>query len=126
MRPDNPSGASRSATVTIDAEHVSPSEALGAFAPAAPLLVVTDCAFGALLDELGSMEAAVRRVMRVATDAGRPVGVNMPTGPGTSTTVFISPRGWADERTQGWVAAHHEALAARLGAIARVGRGGGG
>ena len=98
------------ARITIDSETVSPSRAIAAAARSAPLLVVSHRAFNDLCAELGSEEAAARHLCRVATNTGRPIAANLPTGPDTSTTVFISPKGWGRERLAGWVAGKRDEL----------------
>ena len=98
-------------TVTVDAERVSPSKALRVAAGSAPLLVVT----GRALGELGGVEAAVRFLITVATNVGRPIGVNVPTGPDSSRSVLVPPKGWGEERLAGWVAGRHREIEAALG-----------
>jgi len=41
--------------------------------------------------------------------------VNLPSGPDTSSTVFLGPKGWTEERVMGWGAGHHETLEASEG-----------
>ena len=97
----------RTATVSIDAGAVSPSRALATVARLHDRLVcVTHRAHAELVAELGSDEAAARHLTRVATNTGRPIAVNLPTGPDTSSTLFVSPRGWSRERLAGWAAGH--------------------
>jgi hypothetical protein len=99
------------ARVTIDAERVPPSKALAVLARSVPLLVVTHRAYA----ELGGEDAAVRHLARVATDVGKPIAVNLPTGPEASTSVFVGPKGWSEERLAGWAAGHHAELEAAFG-----------
>jgi hypothetical protein len=106
---------SRTARITIDAEQVRPSRAIAVAARSAPLLVLSHRAFSDLADELGDHDAAIRQVLRIATNAGKPIGINLPTADGDSQTVFLAPRGWSDERLRGWVAGHHEALESEFG-----------
>jgi len=105
----------RTAHVTIDAEHVSPSKALGVTARLAPLVVVTDRCYGEMLAEFGSDELVIAHLIRVATNADKPIGVNLTSGPDRSTTVFIGPKHWSDERVAGWIGAHREALEQQFG-----------
>ncbi len=107
----------RTATVTINAEHISPSRSIAGLARAAgrTLVCVTHRAYADLVDELGSDEAAARHLCRVATNTGRPICVNLPTGAETSTTVFVSPRGWSSDRLAGWAAGRHAELEATFG-----------
>ena len=72
----------RTARITINAETVSPSRVIAAAARGAPLLVVTHRAFRDLADELGGDEQAARHLCRVATNTGRPIAANLPTGLG--------------------------------------------
>ena len=115
MRRGSPSDPTRCATVTIDAATVSPSKALAATARLAPLAVVTGRAYGEMLAELGDAEAVIAHLVRVATNVGKPLAVNLPSGPDTSSTVFLGPKGWSDERVMGWGAGHHEALERQFG-----------
>jgi hypothetical protein len=101
--------------ITIDAARVSPAKAIAAAARATTLVVLTDRAFRELADELGGPDSASRHLLRVATNTGRPIAANLPTGDDTSTTVFIAPKGWTDERLQGWAAGHHDVLEEAFG-----------
>ena len=110
----------RTATIAVDPGAISPSKALAAVARAAayaggPPVVVTHRAYADLVAELGSEDAAVRYLVKVAGNTRRPIAVNLPTGPETSATVFVAPKGWSDERLRGWAAGHHEALQAMFG-----------
>ena len=105
----------RAATVTIDAATVSPSKALAATARLAPLVVVTGRAYGEMLAELVAAELVIAHLIRVATNVDRPIGVNLTSGTDTSTTVFIGPKHWSDERVAGWIGGHHEALEQQFG-----------
>lgn len=110
----------RTATVTIDAERVSPARSIAALARASardggPLVVISHRALAELADELGGYDAAVRHLLRVATKTARPLAVNLPTGTETSTTVFVAPGGWSEERLRGWAAGRHAELEAAFG-----------
>jgi len=110
----------RTATVTIDAERVSPSRTLAALARASahsggPLVCVTGRMFGELERELGGPEAVARRLFEIATATGRPIAANLPSGADTSTTVFVSPRGWSEDRLRGWAAGKRDELEAAFG-----------
>ncbi len=107
---------SRAATITLDAGVVSPSRALAAVARASDraLVVVSHRALDELATELGGHEQAARRLLTIATNTGRPICVNLPT-PAGSTTVFISPRGWSQERLRGWAAGHADELQGMFG-----------
>ena len=99
----------------IDVATVSRSKAVAATARLAPLVVVSDRAYGEMLAELGDAEAVIAHLVRVATNVGKPLAVNLPSGPDMSSTVFLGPKGWSDERVMGWVAGHHEALERQFG-----------
>ncbi len=71
--------------------------------------------FNDLCAELGGEEAAARHLAKIATNTGRPIAANLPNGEGTSTTVFISPKGWGLERLAGWVAGQRDGLEAMFG-----------
>jgi hypothetical protein len=103
--------------ITIDPERVSPSRALMAAVRAGQsLIVVSTRAFGELVAERGSVDAALRHLLRCAENGCRPIGVNLEGHDGNSTTAFIAPRVWSSERLAGWVAGHHQALEAAFGA----------
>jgi hypothetical protein len=100
----------RTARVAADAERVSIAKSIAAAARGTALLVITTRALLDLERELGGPEQAARHLARLATNTGKPVAVNMPTGPATSRTLFISPKGWSRERLAGWIAGRHEDL----------------
>ena len=106
----------------IDAATVSPSKALATTARLAPLVVVTGRAYGEMIAELGSDELVIAHLVRVAMKVDRPIGVNLPSGPDTSSTIFLGPKGWSEERVMGWVAGHHEALERQFGPATPVRR----
>jgi hypothetical protein len=110
----------RTATVSVDPATVSIARSLAALARSSardggPLVCVTGRAFGDLCDELGSDEAAVRHLARVAANTQRPILVNFATGPNTSRMVAVGPKDWTDEKTAGWVAGRHTELEAAFG-----------
>lgn len=110
----------RTATVTVDAAQTSVARSLAALARAAareggPLVCLTARSYGELVDELGSDAAAVRRLLTIATNTARPIVVNFSTGPETSRTIVVGPKGWTCEKTAGWIAGRHEALEAAFG-----------
>ena len=102
---------SRTLNLQIDPAAVSLAAAIRQAACVAPLLVIKQRAFADLAAELGGFEAAVGELLSVAESANRPIAVNMPTGQDMSSTVFL----------QGWVAGHHQELAAEFGEVTRVG-----
>ena len=105
----------------VDPAAVQMSRAIRVAAQASPLLVITGRAFGDLAAELGGAEAAVGELLSVAESVNRPIAVNMPTGADASSTVFVSPRGWTEERLQGWVAGRHQELEREFGQVTRLG-----
>ena len=109
-------GVTRTATVTVDAATVSPSKTLTMTARLAPLVVVTGRAYGEMLAELGGAEAVIAHLIRVATNVGKPLAVNLPSGPDTSSMIFLGPKGRSEERVMGWVAGHRETLERQFGA----------
>lgn len=113
---------SRALRLTVDPSSISVAATIRRAAGISPLLVLTGRDLGDLAAELGSMEAASGSLLQIAEDIGKPIGVNLPTGPDTSSTAFIAPRGWSDERLAGWIAGHHTELEAELGEIVTVGR----
>lgn len=85
------------------------------------LTVVTYATIRRLAAEInGDTSAAVRVLYQLAEKHDRPVGLNYPTGPGTTRTAFLPPPGWSPERLAGYVAGQHENLTAQFGAVARV------
>jgi len=110
----------RTARILSDPAAVRPSRALAATARAAayeggPLVAISGRAYLDLIAEFGSDEAAVRYLVKLAGTTRRPLAVNLPTGPDTSTTVFVAPKGWTEERLRGWAAGHHAELEAAFG-----------
>ena len=110
----------RTLRVAIDAATVSPSRAIAATARTGPLVCLTGRAFRDLVAELGGVEPAMRHLLRVSENVGKPIAVNMPTGEDTSRTVFLAPRSWTEERLRGWVAAKHVEIEAMFGAATPV------
>jgi len=107
-------------TITVDPTSTSMAVSIRAAAEAAPLLVVSSRALSDLADELGSMESAAEHLQGVAEAIGKPIAVNLPTGADTTSTVFIAPKNWTEERLAGWAAGHHQALEAEFGRVQRV------
>ena len=102
------------------AEATGLAAAIRAAAEAAPLLVITAAALSDLAAELGSFEAAMAELLAVAEAIGHPVAVNLPTGADSSSTAFVAPRSWSEERLKGWAAGHHQELEAQFGMVSRV------
>lgn len=97
----------RSMTVKVKSRAVPPSKAITAAARMAPLLIPTGRAFRDLAVEPGSDEAAMRHLLRVSENVGRPIGCNFQTAEGSRTAV-LAPRSWTQDRLRGWIAAKHE------------------
>ena len=109
----------RTMRVLSDPAAVRPSRAIAAIARAAayagsPPVVVSGRAWCDLAAELGGDDAAVRYLVKLAGNTRRPIAINLP-APDGSTTVFIAPRDWTDERLRGWAAGHAEALQQMFG-----------
>ena len=111
----------RRLTVQVDPAAVSMVRAIRTAAQASPLLVITGRAFGDLAHELGGAEAAVGELLGIAESVNRPVAVNMPTGEDTSSTVFLPPPGWSEQKLAGWIGGHHAELEAQFGQVTRLG-----
>ena len=108
--------------LTVDTDATPATTAIREAAHAAPtLLVLTDRVLTDVAAELGGTDAAVRFLVDLAGEIGRPLGVNVETAADTSSTAFIAPRGWSQERLSGWVAAKHEELVAEFGEAVRIG-----
>ncbi len=107
--------------ITADASTVSMAASIRAAAQAAPFLGLTSRALGGLAGEFGSMEAAAEYLLAIAEEIGHPIAVNLATGADTSSTAFVSPGGWTEERLQGWVGGHHAELEDVFGTVARAG-----
>ena len=105
----------RTARLTVDAGAVGVARSIAAAARLAPLLVLTGRSLAELADECGGYEQAACRLLTIATNAGKPIGVNAPTGSDSSRTWFVSPRGWTQEKAAGWIAAHHAELERAFG-----------
>jgi hypothetical protein len=106
--------ASRTATITINSEMVSPAKAVMTAARSGPLVILSERAIRDLADELGGYDQAIRHILRIATNVGKPIGINLPIAEG-STTAFIAPGSWTRERLAGWVGARHAELEAAFG-----------
>jgi hypothetical protein len=107
---------SRTMRLTIDSATVRPSKAVKVAAWAGPLVILTERALRDLADELGGYEAALRHLLRVAENVGKPIAANVETGEGCSSTMFVAPRCWTPDRLRGWIGGHHEAFEAMFGA----------
>ena len=107
---------SKSLTVAVDPQAVSMAETLRRMAPIVPRVVVKQGALADLASELGGYEAATQFLADLAHETGKPIGLNVQTGPDTSSTAFLALRDWTEERLAGWVAAKHEELEREFGA----------
>ena len=108
-------------TIRVDPSAVSMARAIRVAAAGTPLLVLTGRAFADLSRELGSMEAGTAYLLEVAESVGRPIGIYFETAADRSTTAFISPPGWSQERLSGRVAAKHQELESEFGPVTRLG-----
>ena len=81
------------------------------------LTVLSGRVWADLVSELGSGRRATRWLIREATKIQTPIGVNIPSpvADGSSHTLMISPRGWSEERLEGWVGARHAELSKMFG-----------
>jgi len=107
--------------LTVDPSSVSVAAAIRVAAEAAPLLIVSGRALADLTRELGGHEAAATFLLELAEAIGKPVALNMPTGRGAASTMFLSPRDWTAERLSGWVGGHHQELEQQFGRVSRMG-----
>ena len=107
--------------VKVNTESVSMARAISAVAGTTRLLVLTGRALGELAAELGSMDAALRHLLEVAEARNKPIGINLETGLDTSSTAFVAPRAWSEERLTGWIAGHHAELEREFGAAVWAG-----
>jgi hypothetical protein len=85
---------------------------------AAPMFTLTNAAYLDLVFALGSDEQVVGFLSELANEQHKPVGMNIAKPDGSSTTAFIPPKGWTQERLAGWVATRQEALEAQFGKVA--------
>ena len=92
----------------------------------APLPVLTTAAWLQLVSECGGSEQrAGALLLKLAGKHNKPVAVNLPRPGGESTTAFLGPPGWSEERLRGWVGGLHAELQAEFGVVAAVRRVGG-
>ena len=105
---------SRTVRVAVDAG-AGVARSIAAAARLAPPLVLTHRSLNDLAAELGGYDQAAPYLLRTAPNAGKPIGVNAPTGPDSSRTWFIPPKGWTQEKAAGWIAAHHAELECAFG-----------
>lgn len=101
--------------VTVNSATVSTAKAIAATARGGPLVMLTERAFANLVDELGSREAALRHLLRVSENVGKPIGLNVATGEDTSRSMFIAPRSWTTARLKGWVAGRRPEIESMFG-----------
>ena len=106
---------SRALHVTVDTATLRPTAVLGRVARAGTAVGLTHRMFRDLAAELGDHDAACRWLVDLAQEVDRPVLVNMPTGPDTSTTVALAPFWWGEERLRGYVGGLHEEIEEMFG-----------
>jgi hypothetical protein len=100
--------------LVVDTAAVKPTELIRPMAERGIPCLLTSRMLADLERELGTMEAAISWLVDLATLTNRPMLVNVPTAEG-STTVMLAPRGWSDERLQGWAGGLSEGLEAMFG-----------
>jgi len=109
------STTARALSVTVDTQQFKPTAVLGRVARAGTAVGLTHRMLRDLEQELGGYQRAVKWLIALATETNRPITVNVPTGADTSTTVAIAPKGWSDERLQGFIGGLHEELEETFG-----------
>ena len=105
----------KAARILSDPSAVRPSKAIAAAVRAVPLVVVTHRALADLADELGGHEQAARWLVDLAQEVDRPMLVNFPTGPDTSSTIAFAPFWWGEERLRGYVGGLHQEIEVTFG-----------
>ncbi len=105
----------RSLNFVVDTQRLKPTRGLGRAARAGTTVGLTHRMLRDLEQELGGYKRAVKWLVKLATETNRPITVNLPTGPDTSTTVAIAPKGWSDERLRGFVGGIHQELEEQFG-----------
>src|SRR5687767_11118364 len=95
--------STRAARFLVDTDAVKPTAILRRAAEAGIAVGLTHNMLRDLEAELGGMGPAVEWLVGLATMTGRPVFVNLPSGPDASRTVALAPKGWGSERLAGYV-----------------------
>jgi len=115
----------RSLSITVDTAALKPTDALGRVARAGTAVGLTHRMMADLAEELGGYKRACKWLIALATETNRPITINLPTGPDTSTTVAIAPKSWSEDKLRGWIGGMHEELEEMFGpaAIRAWGRG---
>jgi len=106
---------SRALHLTVDTRQLKPTEALGHVARAGTAVGLTHRMLRDLEQELGGYKRACKWLIALATETNRPITINLPTGPDSSTTVAIAPKTWSEEKLRGWIGGMHEELEAMFG-----------
>lgn len=84
-------------------------------------LMLTNAAYRHLREESDASDSsALNYLVKMATQAGRPVFVNLEQADGTSETIAISPKFWTGERLAGHVAVLRDELGELFGEISGV------
>jgi hypothetical protein len=107
--------------VEIDPRRVSLLASIRTAAAGVPLFVLTGRALANLVAEVGGHDAAAAELLKIATANGRPIGINFQLSRDRSKTVFVSPKGWSEERLCGWIGGFHLELEDEFGDVAKVG-----
>ena len=109
-------------TITVDPRATGLAASIRAAAEVSPLLCLSTRAFGDLAAELGGYSAAAAYLLELAEEIGHPIAVNLVTVDDESSTVFVAPKNWTEERLAGWAAGHHQELEAAFGPVSHVER----
>jgi hypothetical protein len=83
-------------------------------------VLLTARALATLASETGGYDQAFECVRQMVCEAGRPVMVNFERPGGESSTMFIFPDGWSEERQKGWVGGLHSSLEREFGTIIKT------
>ena len=102
-------------TLKVSPLRVTP-EHIKAWMRTAPLMALTHNAMNDLAGALGGTNEALAFLAEQATEHNKPIAVNVQEGD-DSQTVFLSPKGWSEERLKGWVATTKPALEAEFGKV---------
>jgi hypothetical protein len=106
--------STRSAHFIVDTLALKPTVVLRTTAEAGASIGLTHRMMRDLAKELGGYEPAIEWLAELATMAGRPVFVNLPSAEG-SATVALAPKGWSSERLAGYVGGRSAELQAMYG-----------
>jgi hypothetical protein len=110
----------RDAVLQVTHDPSAGSIALGLAASAAlgVPVVLTDRALRELIRELGDPEQTGRYLFGLATASGKPIAVNVETGPDASRTHVVAPDGWSEDKILGWAGGMRPHLERAFGPVA--------